>query len=361
MAPEPGRPEEREGVLNPATGWTPDGQLVMFPRLVAEGNVSRIGRVRVTIAEGGTAEIEREGIALEPLRPWEHGMSHGGVEDPRITWIDALGLHVMTYVAFGPTGPRTAIAVSRDLAEWRRLGPVQFDYDDSLGVDLNLYPNKDVVFFPEPITAPDGTPCFAALHRPMWEFSFVRPGEVATTPAVAPDDRPAIWISYIPVADVEKNVAALTRFGGHRFVAGSKYDWESLKVGAGPAPIRVPEGWLLIHHGASGEIAGGSFVPQANVRYAAGAILLSEEDPGVVLARTATPLLEPETAEEIDGTVGNVVFPTAIEIVDGTAYVFYGMADSTIGLARLERTSPVQASDDDTPSMTAVASPSSVR
>jgi predicted GH43/DUF377 family glycosyl hydrolase len=35
--------------------------------------------------------------------------------------------------------------------------------------------------------------------------------------------------------------------------------------------------------------------------------------------------------------VPNVVFPTAIEEIDGIHYVFYGMADSKIGVARLDR------------------------
>ena len=33
----------------------------------------------------------------------------------------------------------------------------------------------------------------------------------------------------------------------------------------------------------------------------------------------------------------NVVFPTAIEEIDGVPFVFYGMADSKIGVAALER------------------------
>jgi predicted GH43/DUF377 family glycosyl hydrolase len=36
--------------------------------------------------------------------------------------------------------------------------------------------------------------------------------------------------------------------------------------------------------------------------------------------------------------VGNVVFPTAIESIEGKNYVFYGMADAKIGVARLDRT-----------------------
>jgi hypothetical protein len=43
MEPEPGNPQEVEGVLNPAAVRGPDGQLYLFPWLVAKGNYSRIG------------------------------------------------------------------------------------------------------------------------------------------------------------------------------------------------------------------------------------------------------------------------------------------------------------------------------
>jgi beta-1,2-mannobiose phosphorylase / 1,2-beta-oligomannan phosphorylase len=52
MEPEPGNWLEVEGVLNPASARGPDGQLYLFPRLVAKGNYSRIGpeaaRIRVS-------------------------------------------------------------------------------------------------------------------------------------------------------------------------------------------------------------------------------------------------------------------------------------------------------------------------
>jgi predicted GH43/DUF377 family glycosyl hydrolase len=55
-----------------------------------------------------------------------------------------------------------------------------------------------------------------------------------------------------------------------------------------------------------------------------------------VLDRTEQPLLEPETVEERAGIVPNVVFPTGLDDrSDGTADVYYGMADSRIGVARL--------------------------
>jgi predicted GH43/DUF377 family glycosyl hydrolase len=48
--------------------------------------------------------------------------------------------------------------------------------------------------------------------------------------------------------------------------------------------------------------------------------------------------MTPETADETAGTVANVLFPTAIEKIDGEHFVFYGAADTRISVARLVRT-----------------------
>ncbi|MFI2664486.1 glycoside hydrolase family 130 protein [Micromonospora carbonacea] len=337
MTPEPGQPWEAEGVLNPASGRTPDGRLHLLPRLVAEGNVSRVGLAEVELRDGVPAGVRRAGVVLAPDEGWERGTNNAGVEDPRTTWVPDLGRHLMTYVAYGPLGPRLALAVSEDLRHWRRLGPVQFGYQPDLDTDLNMFPNKDAVFFPEPVPGPDGRDCFAMLHRPMWDLGWFRPGEGVHLPAGVTDERPGIWISYVPVDEVRADVGALVRLRGHRCVALSEFPYEELKIGAGPPPLRVPEGWLLIHHGVTGEIPEGFDPTTQRVEYAAGAMLLDPADPARVLARTAEPILVPELAEERSGTVPNVVFPTAIEEVDGVRYVFYGMADSRIGVARLDR------------------------
>jgi predicted GH43/DUF377 family glycosyl hydrolase len=81
-----------------------------------------------------------------------------------------------------------------------------------------------------------------------------------------------------------------------------------------------------------------AFEQQRHVNYAAGAMILDADDPSRVIARTPQPLLAPETEEERSGIVPNVVFPTAIEAIEGRHFVFYGMADSKIGVALLERT-----------------------
>ncbi|MDQ6712181.1 MAG: glycosidase [Candidatus Dormibacteraeota bacterium] len=340
MEPLPGEPREVEGVLNPATARGRDGELYLFPRLVARGNFSRIGRARVLFDEGGQpAGVERLGVVLEPDEAWEQNPITAGVEDPRITFVDSLDTYVMTYAAYGPLGPRIGLAVSRDLATWERLGPLSFDYQPSLRTDLNLYPNKDAMFFPDPVPGPDGKPAYAMLHRPMWNLSWISPNAGRPLPVGVTDERQSIWVSFAPAEAVMSDLHALTRLGQHRQVAQPQQPWEATKIGGGTPPIRIPEGWLIVYHGVTARMDAHPG-PRDPVRYVAGAMVLDPQDVSRVLSRSPVPLLEPETKEEREGTVPNVVFPTAIDVRDGgEADVYYGMADSRIGAARLRRIS----------------------
>ena len=337
MVPEPGNPLEAEGVLNPASGRTPRGELYLLPRMVAAGNVSRVGIAKVVLEDGEPVGVEREGVVLAPDAGWERGLHHSGTEDPRVTWVPSLGLHVMTYVAFGPLGPRTALAVSEDLRAWRRLGPILFEFQEELDVDLNLCSNKDVVVFPEVVAGPDGMPCYAMIHRPTWDIGLVRRGEGFHVPAGLTDERPGMWISYAPAERVQHDVATLVHQHHSRLLALPEFPFELLKVGAGPAPIRVPEGWLLIHHGVSGVIIdpwgsgqrcplrGGRDDPRRRrpvTRHRPdGRAAPGGGDRGRARRRrSATSCSRPRSRRST-----------------ASVFVFYGMADAKIGVARLDR------------------------
>lgn len=243
----------------------------------------------------------------------------------------------MTYVAYGPLGPRLAFAHSEDLRNWERLGPCFFEYQADLSMDLNLFPNKDAVFFPEPVNDPDGVPSYAMLHRPMWDLGWIRPGEGEHLPAGVTDNRPGIWISYVAVADVERDLRNLVHMGKHRLVALSEFPFEELKIGGGPPPR--PRGRRLAPDPPRrGRQDGGLRFRSAAERQLhrrGHDPVRGRPVPGHRPQRQA--LAGAETEDEISGIVPNVVFPTAIEKIGDQLFVFYGMADSKIGVAKLDR------------------------
>jgi predicted GH43/DUF377 family glycosyl hydrolase len=332
MRGDPSNPDEVLGVLNPATARAPDGKLYLFPRIVAAGNYSRIGIAEVIFdAAGQPSGVERHGYALEPTESYEQNARTAGCEDPRITYIEPLRRYLMTYTAYGPLGPRIALAESTDLLTWRRLGPLKFAFDPALRVDFDLYGNKDALLFPAPVQDPHGRPALALIHRP----TYVQGGQVVL-PAGITESRDSIWISYSGLDQAQASTAALLTWHDHTLLATPAQPWEATKIGGGTPPIRTPHGWLMIYHGVTGQILEG-VDHQPYVRYSAGALLLDLNDPRTIVYRSPKPILAPEADEEREGIVPNVVFPTGIDAhAGGQVDIYYGMADAVIGVARLD-------------------------
>lgn len=332
MTPDPNDPAEAWGVLNPATGRL-DGTLYLFPREVAEGNYSRIGIARVLFENGDPVGVERLGFVLEPEQEYERAeRSGGGVEDPRITYVEPLQRWVMAYVALSSLGPRIALAVSDDLFHWQRLGLLQ--YDLSCSVDFNLYGNKDGMFFPDVVLDRQGKPALGLLHRPT--YLVPRPdGTVSLeVPDGVKDTRESIWLAYVSLEAAQQDITALTRVYDNELLAVPEEPWEALKIGGGTPPVRTPAGWLTLYHGVSGLYSLDPGVPK-HVCYAAGAMVLDIERPTRIVYRSHLPVMSPEQQHEQEGIVPNVVFPTAVDLrEDNRLDVYYGAADSQIGAAR---------------------------
>lgn len=335
MTADPHNPHEAWGVLNPACCRGRDGQLYLFPRLVAEGNYSRIGRARVQFADNEPMGVARLGYALEPTEGFERNERTAGVEDPRITFIAVIDRYVMTYVAYGPCGPRVALAISYDAQHWQRLGPAKWMYTPAHATDFDLYDNKDALVFPEPVRAPNGQLALAMIHRPDYNINRLTETPFFVQPRGILEPRPAMWVSYAPLESVQRDLQALQCWYDHHMLAAPEQPWEALKVGGGTPPVLTRHGWLTIFHGVAGAIVQG-VDHQPLVRYTAGVLILDRDDPRKVLYRSRTPVLEPRTADEQQGIVNNVVFPTAVDVrSDDEIDVYYGMADARIGLARL--------------------------
>ena len=83
-------------------------------------------------------------MALEPEADYELSESGGGCEDPRISFVEPLQHYVMTYTALSQLGPRIAIAISKDLLHWRRVGLATFQPPE--GIAFESVDNKDASF-----------------------------------------------------------------------------------------------------------------------------------------------------------------------------------------------------------------------
>jgi predicted GH43/DUF377 family glycosyl hydrolase/nucleotide-binding universal stress UspA family protein/CBS domain-containing protein len=237
----------------------------------------------------------------------------------------------MTYVALGPRGPRIALAVSKDLRIWDRLGLLHFA---PIGdVDFDRCDNKDCVIFPLPVTDPAGRTAFALLHRPMYRV----PRPDGTTEWVMPpgitDRRPSIWISYVPIERVERDIRELTRVSNHQLLAQPIGTWDHHHIGSGAPPILSEEGWLLYYHGVLDVAPAGLPATPGGLIYQSGVMLLDRDDPRHVLYRSSRPVLLPQEPGEQEGIVSNVVFPTAVDVRGQRVDVYYGAADARIAVA----------------------------
>jgi predicted GH43/DUF377 family glycosyl hydrolase len=337
IEPEPGNANEVGGILNPAAARGPDGQLYLFPRLVAKGNYSRIGIARVRFdSSGEPCGIERLGIALEPEMPYELRPDGGGCEDPRVTFVEPLKRYVMTYTAFSPNGPRIALAISKDVLHWERLGLATFEPYE--GIHFDGVDNKDAAMFPFAIPNPSGHHELAILHRPLF------PGTLPEDTMLMEEDRDidlhreSIWMSFSPQGAGD-GPYQLQQFTSHQRLAAPVSDWESLKIGSGAPPVMTKHGWLFIYHGVTDTAPSGSDTHQ--ITYSAGVMVLSRDHPEELLYRSTHPVLSPQPSMGPRGTPSNVVFPTGIDVRDDIGQpdrldVYYGINDFRIGVARLD-------------------------
>lgn len=290
-----GDPSEAEGVLNPAIARTRDGKLLMYPRAVAQGNCSRVGLCEERLVNG-VRSFERLGFALEPSAPYEQRSAPGGYgcEDPRVTFISVIDRYVMAYTAFGPAGPRIAVALSRDGYAWERLGLVNFSAPGLPNGD-----DKDGVFFPEPVHSPGGVLSIALYHRPMLHISAV--DGRAAIPLILempPQDRESTCIAYIPLEPVLEDIENLLNVAESTVVLTPSY-WDRIKTGAGTPPVRIDEGWLSIYHGVDPIFHDGG---RTTLRYCAGIVIHDRDQPHIVRYRSPGPVLSPESPKSCAGS-----------------------------------------------------------
>lgn len=208
-----------------------------------------------------------------------------GLEDPRVTRVDELDAWIITYTAFGPSGPGISLAKTSDFRSFERLGMVMTP-EDKNGALLPRRVDGQWILFHRP-TSIHGADVWLSRSTDLMSWS---------TPEKVLARRPGGW-------------------------------WDSARVGMGAPPLETPEGWLVVYHGVRETVAGGL--------YRAGLALLELEQPSRVLRRSEEWVLGPQAEFEVTGDVPNVVFPCGLihHSDRDLLSLYYGAADTRVGLA----------------------------
>ncbi|MEK7584613.1 MAG: hypothetical protein AAB490_05185 [Patescibacteria group bacterium] len=289
IVPEPLHAWEAKAAFNPAAIYL-GGKVHIVYRASSEDNTSVFGYA--SSKDGFSVDERLSDPIYAPRADFEAKKvpnGNSGCEDPRITKIG--NTLYMCYTAFnGVEPPRvalTSISVDDFLAHrWNWTDPQLISPP---GVD-----DKDAALFPKKIGGK-----FVILHRLGV----------------------SIWIDFVD---------RLT-FGESKWLKGKILMnprtgiADSSKIGIAGPPIATRRGWLLLYHG----------VARKDHDYRVKAVLLDLKDPTRVLARTQAPILAPEMSYEIEGQVNNVVFPCGSVVIRGRLFVYYGTADSRIGVATM--------------------------
>lgn len=217
----------------------------------------------------------------------EQGFS--GCEDPRITKIN--DRFFMTYTAYDGVNPP-------------RVAMTSIKVEDFLNKNWNWEKPKLI----SPPGVDDKDACIVKKVKGDGYFAFHRLGN-------------AIWLDFLRDLDFPD-----TKYLTGGIIAQARKDkWDNVKVGIGAPPIETEKGWVLLYHGVS----------EPGFRYLMGAMLLDLEDPRKILARTDEPLIEPVLDYELKGLVPNVVFGCGAVVIDGTVFLYYGGADTVLGVATM--------------------------
>lgn len=307
---------ESSDTFNPAAVVYQDQIYVLYR--AEDGTGDGIGKhtSRLGLAKSG------DGITFERLpvpvfypdndsaKPYEW---RGGCEDPRIVE-GPDGVFYMHYTMWNrdnpdgtPRAARIGAASSKDLVHWTKHGPIFKNAAN--GRFLNDWHKAAAV-----VTKIDrGRLVAAEINGKFWMYW----GEASIHAAVSND-----LIHWEPVLDEKGNLRTLIRPRKDKF--------DSLLTEAGPPAVITDKGIVLIYNGknngADKTIAAGA--------YAAGQLLLDPEDPLRVVERCDTFFFRPEmefekTGQYKDGTV----FVEGLVYFKGTWFLYYGTADSFVGVA----------------------------
>ena len=240
----------------------------------------------------------------------------GGTEDPRVVEAEMDGepLYVMTYTSWNRKTARLSVATSRDLKSWTHHGPCFRTAYDAKFANLACKSGSIVT------EIKDGRLKAAKVMVHGEEKYFMYWGEYWVCGATSDD-----LIHWTPITDANTELLYLAK--------PRKGFFDSLLTECGPPAVLTENGIVLIYNGKNASGTGGDACYAANT-YAAGQMLFSREDPLTLIDRLDKPFFRPIADFEKSGQyAAGTVFTEGLVYHDGKWFLYYGCADSFVGVA----------------------------
>lgn len=310
---------EESDAFNPAA-TVKDGKIVVLYR--AEDNTftgigSRTSRIGYAEATDGIHMEKRSTPVLYPDDDDFKAMEwRGGCEDPRVAMTEE-GLYVMLYTGWNrdnPEGakrnPRLCVATSTDLIHWEKHGLAFGNAYNGRFKDLDSKSASIIT------TLKDGKIVIQKIDGKYVMYW----GERAVCAAVSDD-----LINWDPVLDENNNLLEIVKPRNGYF--------DSRLTECGPPALMTEDGIILIYNGKNGyEEERDPNYPAGT--YAAGQFLFDRNDPFKVLDRLDKPFFWPDADFEKSGQYpSGTVFTEGLAYLEGKYYLYYGCADSFVGVA----------------------------
>ncbi|MEK7109364.1 MAG: hypothetical protein AAB919_02920 [Patescibacteria group bacterium] len=289
LRPAPKHEWESKAVFNPAA-IDIDGTVHLLYRAMGQDNTSVLGYA----ASKNGIKITKRGAApcYVPREEFEKKKLDGapsGCEDPRLTRIGNT-IYLM-YTAFNGVDP------------WR-VALSSISVKDFVGGRWDKWEKPQLVT-PDPVQDKDAALAPEKIHRQYMILHRIDP---------------LLCADFLDTLDFKKS--RLTRC--IEIMGPRPGMWDSKKIGIAGPPIKTKKGWLLIYHGVS-----------KTATYRLGAVLLDLKNPAVIVSRSVDTIFEPLEEYERVGQVRNAVFSCGAVLRGDTLYIYYGGADTVVGVATM--------------------------
>ena len=284
-------------------------------RQVIGGHTSRIG---LAASSDGLHFARRATPVLYPDKDVQARYEWpGGVEDPRIVATDD-GQYVLTYTQWNHDLPRLAIATSRDLVHWTKHGPA-FAATDS-GKHRNMESKSGAI-----LSRLVGDRIIATkVNGKYWMYFNVPDVLIATS-----DD----LVNWTPLEDADGRLV--------KVISPRPGYFDSWLVEAGPPALLTEHGIVVLYNAGNSGRYGEPGLPQR--MYTGGQALFDARNPIKLIARSSEPFIKPTESYERTGQyVEGTTFVEGLVPFNGRWYLYYGTADSRVGVAVWDPRTPVR-------------------